>query len=339
MIELATIEMKRPRNTRTVLYQRAEEKLRGVIFTLQRYMRYLDHKSMGNVKASNNELDQILKNNSGFPVLSKDEIDAKRLLEPVAKSLPEEFGRVLKEAQFGEEPSEVISILSEKLGNAEFTASGNDRKACEWALERLKEVQDGYSALAEEDLAKAQKIHESFKYGRRFSGHVSLVKDFEEALGVAINAKEIELIIGEPLPKGKSSESALEEYMKSLRDAQKFEELLKVLKVKNPSPSYRNTQSPVRALRHFLAGQRFELAKDYVSAYAEYRSVVGFSTNDLIPHAEAIAAMNRLREENPDLISKFDDNGLLQEIQGQIQRLELNLRSLRSRERHNSMRQ
>lgn len=85
LVRCAALQMQRL-GPGTVLGQRAERKMAGVITTLETWASFLDFRAAGNMKAANDLLRNLAANSSHFPVLTVAEIEAQYL--PVEKAQP-----------------------------------------------------------------------------------------------------------------------------------------------------------------------------------------------------------------------------------------------------------
>ncbi len=306
MLKCTGMQMRRDRSGGP-LSDRIDHKLQGAITTLTAWANYLDFRDAGKAKAANDAL-RSLNQQTGFPVLSVQEIDAHVLSDPAdPERARAAVNGIMRTVQSPDDLPAALAKL-EKLIPANPTRTdvswlSNDQR-------QLRAVSEAWIAAKAGDDAGVSRALEQYA----ISGGSAEVKSALDQMLVQVLTQQLEIKAKawtklSPNP-GEDARSYVGRILDELQAAKNYKVMLEVLNFAEQPMRYQkplaSLQKERTAIDQFLAAQRFEQLNDTVAAVTNYRFVVGSAGGKYVPMEEAEAALKRLREKDPEAFKSYE---------------------------------
>jgi len=308
------------------LNQRVADKITGCATTLDAWAKYLDLRDAGDARRANDTLKRLANNNSGFPVLKIDEIDARYMPVPSEEMNP---SLVFFTLAAGVKTPEELPALKQKT--LDYMAIPKNQPATEFLEMEIKRI-DGL--LKVQDLIAKKDYPNAFKAILRWnSSGRSETMNFYDPIREQLQEVTFAKVMSQWTKLQKAEDEIdmafIDRVLAELSAKGEYAQVLEVLNVSEMlqrmrPDNYSGTGNPSgekAAIEKFLAAQRFEEAGDYLSAITNYRLVVA-AKGPNVPTDKAKDALKILIEKYPEL-AKNQDGFLLQEMQSLRQEIRM----------------
>lgn len=323
LVRCAALQMQRMGQD-NVFGQRTTQKLNGLIFTLENWMRFLDFRAAGNAPAANEALRRLFGERAQFPVLTQPEIQTQFMPEPISDVSPP---GMIKHIYGGLRTPGDLPAAIERLNSFTNNPMTRDNTAfLTTDKERLEGLRRASELLNRNEVnAAIQEIERAILSTGYSEGQKQFESVRDQLTRQALTMKLSALLGMQPKP-----EEDLQEFIAraliQLQEKGDYSAMLDVIR------SFERLAWPGRgsplatdrvAIQRFLAAQRFESVGDAVAAVNDYRHVVGTIDGKYAPIKEATAALERLKSKNPEAFTNYEGVVLdeLRSVREQLQKL------------------
>ena len=320
MLRVAALQMQRLGQD-TILGQRAEEKMKGVVDLVQRWTQFLDNRTAKYAAGANLILQRLASNPPAFPILTAEEIEAQLLPVTPVKKPPYTN---LKLLIFGiASPADVAAALG-RWKELELDVA-SEGVSYETERRRLETIDSAWAAAKRSDDDATMRTLETVGWD---SGLADLLPRYGRLREQVIREMVANKSRSWPCPPLAAAD-AIQPYLLSALDALQtkgnFGAMSEVMSLYDRvSSTPRGSQFFARdrqTIERFLAGQRFEAVGEASLAVVEYRAVLGAGGGKYVPLKETGEAMKQLKEKSPEAFT--DQNALQTELRNLRQQLQI----------------
>jgi hypothetical protein len=321
LIRCAALQMRREQQN-NILGERTYRKLTGTASTLSSWANYLDFRDAGNIRRANETLRSLMTNESIFPVLTVQEIDARFLVDGAetlnSRSALAKVFEGVKSADDLPAALERLKVYSSSPMNPELSALRNEQKRMEAVQQAWEMVKKGDDSTALKTLDRMNSfggMEEAQSYYEPLKRQI-----FRKALQSKAQAwSKLSQNSDEDAP------AFLDRILDELQGRQDYAAIIEVMKFSeqiNRTGQAGTSAQDRTALENFLAAQRFENAGDDLAAVTNYRLVVGAPSGKYVPTARAEEALKKLKEKNPEVFKNYE-GALMEEMRSMRQQIQM----------------
>lgn len=314
----------------SVLVERANQRLQGIVQTLQAWSNFLDAQESGNAQQANNALRNLMTGGNGVAVLPRSVIESSFVAEekPV-NDLDDVFRISFANVKTTADLPVAIERLQKFSKNPAISTQGLSFPR---EVERLQNLTGADAAIKAGNLEAAAAALDRYRSSGGYAGTNTAMLGILNDLQMEIITRRLTDLTKEKPESGEVPGDFVKRVADQLRAKGQYEELGSLVDIVNATNarSYQSSftvpWSPgdATAIRAFLIARQFEAAGDTLASINQYRTVISAGQGGrYAPVDEARKSLEKLKTTNPEAFKDVNAVVLVQ-----LQALQEQLRSL-----------